>query len=55
MKVLIETTLDGNRDVNGGELWRTLVERWRTIDRYRVYSANVGERWRTMMDRKLRS
>src|SRR6266568_1395083 len=25
MKVLIETTLDGNRDVNRGELWRTMA------------------------------
>ncbi len=26
MKVLIETTLDGNRDFNRGELWRTLAD-----------------------------
>ena len=53
MKVLIETTLDGNRDVNRGELWRTLAnvgERRRTKRVDVKYSADVGERPRTIVN-----
>jgi len=41
MKVLIDSTRDGNRDGNRGE-------RWRTNDVPAIYRAIVGELWRTL-------